>query len=215
LIVDCDNTFDEIHEHLKEKAKTYNLKLSDEEIKQKAEYWFQTPNALENYLRKTQVDELKQKGIACFSTSDKILLMWSHYADSHKGACLTFDISKDEGFFAFPFIVDYPKEYPRVNFIREKDKRKRYKHMVATKSTEWEYEKEIRILKDTRDHGISRGNIKFNKESLVEIKFGLKTNPKDIETIMKIIAGQGYKHVKLYQGHLVNSDFGINFERLN
>jgi hypothetical protein len=76
-----------------------------------------------------------------------------------------------------------------------------------------EYEKEIRILKDTQNHGISRGNIKFNKESLVEIKFGLKTNPKDIETIMKIIAGQGYKHVKLYQGHLVNSDFGINFEK--
>lgn len=93
---------------------------------------------------------------------------------------------KDPDFFHLPFIVDYPPDYPIVNFIKQKDKKIRYKHIAATKSSEWEYEKEIRILKDNRDHETSKGNIKFKKEALTEIKFGLKTNPKDIETILKI-----------------------------
>ena len=215
LLIDCNNTLEEIQQHLNEKAIKYNLKLSEQEILQKAQYWFQTPNALKDYLKKNQNEELERKGIACFSKSDKILLMWSHYSDSHRGACLTFDISKDHNFFALPFLVEYPIEYPKVNFIREKNTRVRYKHIIATKSVDWKYEEEVRILKDSRDHGKSRGNIKFNKESLIEIKFGLKTNPKDIETLVKITDGQDYKHVKLFQANLKAEEFGINFNKIN
>lgn len=215
LIIDSNNTFEEIHNHLKEKAIKHNLKLTDQEIHEKAQYWFQNPNALSDYLKKTQSEEKERKGIACFCKTDDILLMWSHYADAHKGTCLSFDISKDNNFFALPFVVDYPNEYPKINFIRERSPRVRYKHIIATKSIDWKYEQEVRIVRDIRDHGNSRGNIKFNKEALVEIKFGLRTNPKDIETIKKIADGQGYKHIKLFQAKLKDREFGISFSRIN
>ncbi|MBK6787723.1 MAG: DUF2971 domain-containing protein [Betaproteobacteria bacterium] len=46
----------------------------------------------------------------CFSAHNDILLMWSHYADAHRGICLIFD-AKD------PVIgmarkVNYPDAYP-------------------------------------------------------------------------------------------------------
>jgi len=211
LTIDCENTYDEIYNHLKKFSQEQRLNQTNREIQDSAKYWFKNPDELKGYLRKNQKEELDRKGIACFSKSDEILLMWSHYSDSHKGVCLTFNISKDNEFFSLPFVVDYPEFYPKTNFIREENRRIRYKRIIATKSVGWKYEEEIRILKDTRDHGQSRGNIKFNKESLREIKFGHRTNPKDIETIKKIILNQGYKHVKLYKAKLKEGEFGIDF----
>lgn len=38
--------------------------------------------------------------ISCFSEADDIDLMWSHYANGHRGVCLKFDIMKDLDFFS-------------------------------------------------------------------------------------------------------------------
>jgi hypothetical protein len=210
LVVDSNNTYEEILNHLKDLTIKYELRLSDKEIKEKARFWYDNPSALAEYLKENREKEKEKKGIVCFSRSDNILLMWSHYADSHKGACLTFDISKDHNFFSLPFLVDYPS----LNFIKERNTRVRYKHIIATKSIDWKYEEEVRIVRDIRDHGNSRGNIKFNKSALIEIKFGLRTNPKDIETIKEIKNGLGYKHVKLFKAELKKSEFGIHFNEI-
>ena len=37
----------------------------------------------------------QRKGIACFLSNCDNLLMWAHYADSHKGVCLKFNILED------------------------------------------------------------------------------------------------------------------------
>jgi len=37
------------------------------------------------------IDDFSQRGIACFSTRKDNILMWSHYAEGHKGLCLEFD----------------------------------------------------------------------------------------------------------------------------
>jgi hypothetical protein len=34
-----------------------------------------------------------ERGVACFSESDRIPLMWGHYSDGHRGYCLEFDTS--------------------------------------------------------------------------------------------------------------------------
>ena len=35
--------------------------------------------------------QISQRGVACFTTELNNILMWSHYADGHKGFCLEFD----------------------------------------------------------------------------------------------------------------------------
>lgn len=215
LVVDSNNTLEELRNYLMQMAEKHKLPYTHKQIKEKAKYWFDNPTALTDYLKMNRQNEKEKKGIACFSKSDNILLMWSHYANAHKGSCLTFDITKDYDFFALPFLVDYTEKYPKLNFIREKNSRLKYKHIIATKSIDWEYEEEVRIVRDIRDHGNSRGLIKFNKEALIEIKFGLRTNPKDIETITKIVKGLDYQHVKLFKAELKKAEFGIDFVPLN
>ena len=46
---------------------------------------------------------LKNSYVTCFSSTNENQLMWSHYASSHRGICLEFDL-KNEG--AFPFILE-------------------------------------------------------------------------------------------------------------
>jgi hypothetical protein len=219
LVIDSTNTYDEIFNHLKDirvrredELKKQGLDLSDEHIEKTADYWSKNPDRLEESLKRNQLFEIQNKGMTCFSKSDKIFLMWSHYADSHKGACLTFDIEKDKDFFWLPYIVEYPDTYPKINFVKEKDIHKRYKHVLAMKSKDWEYEQEVRIVRDRREQKDFRGNIKFKKEALTEIKFGYKTDNKTIEEIKKEIAILGYGHVQLFKAELKKNDFGLTFK---
>ena len=41
------------------------------------------------------INESRYPKICCFSTDEKSILMWSHYADYHKGICLRFRAIKD------------------------------------------------------------------------------------------------------------------------
>lgn len=221
LVVDSNNTYDEIFNHLKDirvrqepELKKRGYDLSDEHIEKTADYWNKNPIKLKEYLKNNQLKEIQNKGMCCFSKYDNILLMWSHYADAHKGACLTFDIEKDKDFFWLPYIVEYPDTYPQINFVKEKDIHKRYKHIIAMKSKDWEYEQEIRIVRDKREQKDYRGNIKFKKEALTEIKFGYKTSDKIIEDTKKLLDRYGYNHIRLFKAKLRDGNFGLIFKEL-
>ena len=221
LTIDSNNTFAEIYDYIIEVSKKYRKEfiergddLSEEAILKIANYRYSNPEKLRETLRDNMLMELGNKGIACFSKSDNILLMWSHYADSHKGACLTFDPSKDPDYFKYPYNVEYPKDYPIVNFINEKNPHKRAKHMLATKSQDWVYEEEIRIVKDKQDHPKFRGNIKFKKDCLVSIKFGYKADSNDIKTIKELRDKEGYGHARLFKANLKDGEFGIEYKEI-
>jgi len=52
---------------------------------------------LEEYQKKLDIksNDFKESiYISCFSESSQLLLMWSHYANSHKGFCIEYDYSK-------------------------------------------------------------------------------------------------------------------------
>jgi hypothetical protein len=98
-------------------------------------------------------------GVFCSTKNHDSLLMWAHYAQAHKGVVLRFlpDKSKDS-FFLASRPVKYSKERPlfyrnAAEFIQHslcmtlfdstKDIMER---LTYTKSTEWEYEKEYRLV---------------------------------------------------------------------
>lgn len=92
-------------------------------------------------------------GIACFSESDDSLLMWSHYANNHTGICVEYDMIEviDELKFT-PVPVLYSGNRVVINKIGPKsindDALDSFIHCVVTKSIEWSYEKEWRIIRD-------------------------------------------------------------------
>lgn len=94
-------------------------------------------------------------GIVSFSETNDNLLMWSHYADNHRGMVVAFDTSHDF------FIKDGSKsrQLGRVHYRKDRMKalpqRLKYGfHMSDStriyfeKSDEWIYEKEHRLMSD-------------------------------------------------------------------
>ena len=63
------------------------------------------------------------------------LLLWAHYSASHTGVCLKFDITKDEDLFALTFAVKYSKDYPKFDYLKERDQL--VDKAMRTKSIHW------------------------------------------------------------------------------
>jgi hypothetical protein len=84
-------------------------------------------------------------GVLCLSEEKTDVLQWAHYADRHKGICLSFNVSGSQGKFGrvqyvterFPF----PGK-PGVAFLWK---------LLSTKSKAWEYEREWRVFLELKD----------------------------------------------------------------
>jgi len=86
----------------------------------------------------TKKELSKTKGILCFSKTWRNPVLWSHYADGHKGICLGFDIPDH-----FLIRVHYVKERLRVRGeITEEIMLK----FLTTKFEHWSYEEEYRLF---------------------------------------------------------------------
>jgi len=149
---------------------------------------------------------LSNIGVCCLSKSPKIFLMWSHYADSHKGLCLKFDITKDENLFLTALPVKYSTDYPSFDYLKERNKLA--ERMLLTKSKVWKYEKEIRVITG------KSGPQPFKKDCLKEIIFGYKTTELEIEEIKKIVSNSGYKNMRFSKVDLVSNKFKIKLVRI-
>jgi hypothetical protein len=84
-----------------------------------------------------------QVGVLCLSEVHDDILMWSHYADCHKGICLIYETGYE--FFAHAQPVRYQRERPSVNPVAQSTE-EMLDNAIFTKSSAWAYEKEWRIL---------------------------------------------------------------------
>jgi hypothetical protein len=83
-------------------------------------------------------------GVTCFSEKYNNILMWSHYADEHKGMVLGFNPSSQLMQKNKLFRVDYRSERVEIDPSEEV----RYVEAVLKrKSEDWEYEAEWRLLR--------------------------------------------------------------------
>lgn len=91
-------------------------------------------------------------GVYCLSEDPMNILMWSHYADSHKGICLEFDIKRGGFFYNNLLPVQYRKRYPKFELSDYQDEENMMFTMlqqaICTKSVLWKYEKEWRVIAD-------------------------------------------------------------------
>lgn len=154
---------------------------------------------LKNDLRIQYHNKLK---VACFSLIYNEILLWSHYADEHKGICLIFD--KDI------LIVDAKNEmsHPRLDFVNAQNVKYGFPQKLKVKFEHekfrlpirnlrasnfkklkcWRYEKEYRIVYkdvfDTIPNGISSA---FTKKALRGVMFGEKCSIDDIRLVYSIL----------------------------
>lgn len=193
--------------------------LSEEEIKKRSESLGLSENHFliefmknhSDFIKLSMLKKIENIGVCCFSSLYDSILMWSHYADFHRGICFKFDILEDPDFFLEPLVVKYTKIQPGCYFLK-KDQKKEIERFAQRKFTDWSYESEVRILKSKEEITYNKKPtdkdddhariFTFNDKALVEIIFGNNTSDEDIKIVKKLCKTCGKEHVKFSQMEL-------------
>ena len=206
LVVDTINTRQEIEDWIKDISP--ELKTKSKFLKQQVDKLCANPDELHMFINNSIVDIMSKTGVSCFSKSSNNLLMWSHYANSHKGLCLKFDSIQDRDLFDTPKRVNYSKNYPIYNHLR--DGPNYIDLLLSTKSKHWKYEKEWRLFKPD---GV--GAHRFKKEALIEIVFGCRADNSFIKKIKTLARGSGMNHLLYKKARISDSEFSLVFDDLH
>lgn len=78
-------------------------------------------------------------GMLCFSSDWTNAVMWSHYADHHRGICLGFDIADE-----IVRRVEYTDVRPEIDLSRELQESE-LGPLLFVKGSDWRYEDEYRV----------------------------------------------------------------------
>lgn len=145
----------------------------------------ENPEMIMEYGFKETIDNIRNNlKIFCLSEINNSVLMYSHYADSHKGICFEFSVSNDP-FFHYLDYVRYTNNVPVFHGFNDDIKlihRELKEIEVLTKSCLWSYEKEWRIITDN-----SSNVLKFSPNIISSIIFGYQTSNNNKLLIKNIV----------------------------
>lgn len=165
-------------------------------------------NLLYTYSASNYID--KYFKITCFSNIFNNDLMWSHYADKHKGIVLKF--KKDLNGTLAPNLlpVKYFRKYPIIDIdnIPKEQLISIIYQVICSKKKDWKYEMEWRA--------VNTGNNKlqfYNKSELVGIIFGLKTNEETKKEIYELINNSGYVNIDFKEAEFDNIKLKVRFKK--
>jgi hypothetical protein len=114
----------------------------------------------------------------CFSRSWTNVIMWSHYADKHRGLCLGFDVISD-----CARDVKYVKQVMIVGKLHQSMKSENdevLEHLLGAKYDGWSYEEEVRLtgravnmIDDEGLHFVPFGDYLCLKEVIAGARFSM------------------------------------------
>lgn len=151
-------------------------------------------------------------------------LMWSHYAEEHKGYVIGFDSShpffnqrkssKDE--LRHLRKIEYRDKPPVINLMQTSGA-----ELFFVKSSKWQYENEWRMLLPLSDSDevISKEPypvhlFNFPLGAVKKIILGAKIADENKRILKSLLDDKQYSHMKLYQAHLDRSSYGIVIKKL-
>ena len=159
--------------------------------------------------------------LGIFSSSEEIddsqTLLWAHYANDHKGACIMYEfpesfLNDEDNILGTSRVIYDPNSltewFVQLGLklpITDKELITSLLIRVLTaKSPPWVYEREVRIIRP--EHGL----FKIVQQYITQICFGLHASKEDIEKVREAI--KEYTHdVKLYKAIRGKDDFGIDY----
>ncbi|MBY2983636.1 DUF2971 domain-containing protein [Rhizobium leguminosarum] len=102
------------------------------------------------HLRRRRDEIHARVGIICFSDRWNDPLMWSHYADRHRGICLGFDVSDAANPRRIRYRTDLPDPTTLGYASLEEMTEQQWSEMGFVKSRDWVYEREHRLVIDLK-----------------------------------------------------------------
>jgi len=141
-------------------------------------------------------------GVLCLSEVRDDILMWSHYADGHRGIVLQFDKSRllNKSDFEYCKKVDYENNIVTLKDMNRENPDELARLILLKKAERWKYEKEWRIIVDPSCRKDIPGCriLTFTKDALTGVIFGWKMSPEDKDAVhmwLKV----GNHQVRIYQ----------------
>lgn len=155
-------------------------------------------------------DKLKEIGVCCFSRTNDSILMWAHYANSHRGFCCEFTSDDHNLDSLHPLDICYSQGFTKLDF--HSNAADAIANMIYTKSECWSYEQELRILK----HGIYQPDDRkkrYAQKDLKSVFLGVACEAKVADTI-RICLQEKYPNTKLYKSYKSPNEFKLLFEEI-
>jgi hypothetical protein len=145
-------------------------------------------------------DLINNYGVVCYTSNNNNTLLWSHYADHHKGMCLVFDLDKEN--MEKLYKVKYQKNFAKINYTDDSNIMEEIKTLVTTKSIEWEYEKEYREI------FIEKNSLYKYPGKLVEIIFGCRAPFEDIKMVTNIATSKN-PNIIISKMHMDSAQYSL------
>lgn len=149
--------------------------------------------------------------LCCFSAKNDSMLMWSHYANYHKGFCIEYDFdvyTKDDyrRRFVYPVIYtnrlfDATEHY--VNGASEYSNNLHLTLAALIKSDVWRYEKEWRLI---FAHNMCPERCAYPMVKTKAVYFGANISQSDKDVLIEICSN---KKIKMYQMKIHKCEFKL------
>lgn len=167
-------------------------------------------------LKSLYKDFISGIGIYCLSEKPDDILMWAHYAKSHTGICLEFDVTKVSTLFWESFKVRYQQNFPIVNMMLIGDSKELLKALLV-KSSHWNYEEERRILMPPLEGNPEQGGpgeYSFQPELLTGVILGAQITPDD-EKLIRKLADSHVTPITVYKAQLNEKQYKLDIPSLD
>lgn len=140
---------------------------------------------------------VKTSGIFSLTKNDIDELMWAHYADSHRGIAIEYDIDLLTRFtpkaHLHTFNVKYDSEPPKLGWA-DVQNANAMQTMLGYKSPRWSYEKEFRVLVDNIN-----GQMPHDYRAIKSITFGVNFPNDKCQMIIDLVHDKVAKFYKIEQ----------------
>lgn len=163
--------------------------------------WREDPGTKQKIINEVQ-QAVNKCGVFCLSEVRDNILMWSHYADGHRGFGLQFHIDpKHSSLGRSLHKVEYTSTYPQINVVKAPGTQTGM--ILLTKSDFWKYEKEWRIIDDN-----GPGIRVFPAEMLTGVIFGCEM-PHESRQLIREWAKDRKVRLNFYQTTKKEKEFGL------
>jgi hypothetical protein len=165
--------------------------------------------------------------VFCVSEKADNLLMWAHYANSHSGAVIKFKcLPEKDTVLCAAIPIQYEHNMPTLAGVDDYvgqtlgvapiDYNGYANTLVATKGSEWSYEKEWRVVSEFENReDFEQGHTDFPifREEIVEITLGCRMETPDRDELISLVADK-YCHAVVRQAHANEMNFSLYYEEI-
>ena len=159
--------------------------------------------------------------VFCASEVNDSLLMWSHYAKSHKGAVLALRaISRLGPFLLAAGPVSYQDHFPVLGTLEDRVKRATaqrvedaFENYLLVKSDCWAYEREWRAFATAESTGNPYRYCEFAPEELEAVYLGCRIAPEDRDEVTRLVR-RNFPEARIFQGTKSAVQFAVEFQEV-